>query len=72
VVFYGLADLALAEVIEIFNAQADAEAALRAVLHDEPGWASTLTIARLEYRDGVFEIELGRMLASGSPVPLKP
>jgi hypothetical protein len=57
-VFYGLAELELGEVVEFFSSLNDAEAALRAVLHDEPEWAAILAVARLEYKDGTFEVDL--------------
>jgi hypothetical protein len=59
VVLYGLVELDLQEVVEFYPSQADAEAALRAALTDEPDWAPILAVARVEYQNGVFEIELG-------------
>jgi hypothetical protein len=59
VVLYGLVELDLQEVVEFYPSRAEAEAALRAALHDEPDWAPILAVARVEYRNGQFEIELG-------------
>jgi hypothetical protein len=58
-VLYGLVELDLQEVVEFYPSQADAEAALRAALNDEPDWAPILAVARIEYRNGRFETELG-------------
>jgi hypothetical protein len=59
VVLYGLVELDLQEVVEFYPSQAEAEAALRAALNDEPDWAPILAVARIEYRHGQFEVELG-------------
>jgi hypothetical protein len=63
VVLYGLAELDLQEVVEFYPSRDEAEAALRAALTDEPDWAPILAVARIEYRNGQFEIELG------TPIP---
>jgi hypothetical protein len=67
VVLYGLAELDLQEVVEFYPSRNEAEAALRAALNDEPHWAPILAVARIEYRNGRFEIDLDHApQASGS------
>jgi hypothetical protein len=46
VILYALADPV--ETIEIFPTREEAEAALRAVLVDEPGWAGSMRVVELE------------------------
>jgi hypothetical protein len=38
VIFYGLADYRLAEIIDFWPSREEAEAALRDVVNDEPEW----------------------------------
>ncbi|HMI99249.1 MAG TPA: hypothetical protein VK488_05395 [Gaiellaceae bacterium] len=50
--FYGLADFRLndfGEVIEFYNSQAEADAALNDVLRDEPEWAGELGVIAVEF-----------------------
>lgn len=51
--FYGLADYRLSgdlgEVIEFYGTQAEADAALRDVLRDEPEWKGELGVIAVEF-----------------------
>jgi hypothetical protein len=50
--FYGLADYSLrdfGEVIEFYPSREEAEAALRDVLRDEPGWAGEVGVIAIEF-----------------------
>lgn len=50
--FYGLADYRLndfGEVIEFYNSQAEADAALSDVLRDEPDWKGELAVVTVEF-----------------------
>jgi hypothetical protein len=52
VTFYGLADYRLndfGEVIEFYGSQAEADAALRDVLTDEPEWEGELGVIAVEF-----------------------
>jgi hypothetical protein len=43
-----LIELGDSEAIDLFLREEDAQAALDDVLHDEPGWAGTLTVEPIE------------------------
>jgi hypothetical protein len=52
VILYGLADYRLndfGEVIEFYGSQAEADAALRDVLRDEPQWEGELGVITVEF-----------------------
>jgi hypothetical protein len=50
VILYALADYSLPEhqTVETFSTREEAEAALRSVLVDEPGWADSVGVVELE------------------------
>jgi hypothetical protein len=48
VLFYGLADFNLREVVEFYASRADAEADLRRVLANEPVWERILGLVRVD------------------------
>jgi hypothetical protein len=54
VTFYGLADYRLdfGEVIEFYSSQAEADAALRDVLRDEPTWLGLLGVIEVNFYSG--------------------
>ena len=45
---YALVELGDSEAIDLFLREEDAQAALEDALHDEPGWAGTLTVEPIE------------------------
>ena len=45
---YALVELGDSEAIDLFLREEDTQAALEDVLHDEPGWAGTLTVEPIE------------------------
>ena len=45
---YTFVELGDSEAIDLFLREEDAEAALSDALHDEPGWAGTLTVEPIE------------------------
>lgn len=47
--FYGLLDRELAEVIEFYPSREAAEAELREILADEPGWVARLEIVLVDF-----------------------
>ena len=48
-VFYGLADLYLQEVIEFFGSADEAEDARKRALADEPSWDPALAVVRVDF-----------------------
>jgi hypothetical protein len=48
VIFYGLADARLNEVVELFLTRAQAEEELAQVLCHEPDWSDSLSLVRLD------------------------
>jgi hypothetical protein len=48
VIFWGLADYKVNEIIEVFGERQDAERMLRDCLSDEPQWAEILAVVSLE------------------------
>ena len=48
-IFFGIADSRIQEVIEFFATKADAEAELEQILRDEPGWASVLSVVAVDF-----------------------
>jgi hypothetical protein len=49
VIFYGLLDRSLQEVVELFVSRDEAERTLREVLRDEPEWREILGLVRVEF-----------------------
>jgi hypothetical protein len=49
VIFYGLAEYTLQEVVEMFVLREEAERTLREVLRDEPEWREILGLVRVEF-----------------------
>jgi hypothetical protein len=47
VVFYGLVTWQTQSVVDFYLTREEAEATLRDVLHDEPGWDDTVGLVRL-------------------------
>ena len=47
-ILWGLIETELEEAVELFVERADAEAALAAVLRDEPGWEGLVVVAPIE------------------------
>ena len=45
---YALVELGDSEAIDLFLREEDARAALEDALHEEPGWAGTLTVEPIE------------------------
>jgi hypothetical protein len=54
VLLFALADYSLPEhqTIENFSTREEAEAALRAILADEPGWAGSIGVVEFELETG--------------------
>jgi hypothetical protein len=48
-IFHGLADYSVNEVIELYCSEQEAEANLSEILRDEPGWAGTLEVVEVEF-----------------------
>lgn len=48
VAFWGLLEAELQEAIELFQSREEAEAALVAVLHDEPAWVGLVSVEPIE------------------------
>ena len=48
-IFYGLADYAVDEIIEFYATKEDAQVALRQVLEDEPQWKPILGIETVNF-----------------------
>jgi hypothetical protein len=48
VIFYGLVDHSVSEVIELYASSEEAEGTLRQILEDEPGWVGTLEVVEVE------------------------
>ena len=65
--FDGLLDRELQEVIEFYPSREAAEAELREILGDEPGWVRKLEVVRVDFgRDGPMVLELrGRLEPPG-------
>ena len=49
VIFYGLADHSVHEVIDFYARREEAEETLERVLEDEPGWAGMLEVVAVEF-----------------------
>ena len=47
--FYGLHDLDTEEVVDWFLTEQEAEAALRDVLRDEPGWVGRVEVVEIDF-----------------------
>ena len=65
VIFYGLADDSLQEVVELFVSREEAERTLRDVLRDEPDWHEILVLVRVEF--GYDEARVEEITARPSP-----
>lgn len=48
-IFYGLLDREIAEVIEFYPSREAAEAELREILADEPGWIAKLEVVAVDF-----------------------
>lgn len=48
-IFYGLLDHELHEVIEFYTSREAAEAELREILGDEPGWVTKLQVVAVDF-----------------------
>jgi hypothetical protein len=57
VVFYGLLDRRIAEVIEFYPAREPAERKLAEILADQPGWGEILEIVRVEFDGADVRVE---------------
>jgi hypothetical protein len=55
-VFYGLADKSLDAVIEFYASEDQATRDLATILRDEPDWESILSVVRVEYARGRFQL----------------
>lgn len=53
----GLLDHELAEVIEFYPTQAEANVTLAEILGDEPGWESKLEIVRVDFGGAGVRVE---------------
>lgn len=51
-VFYGLVDLRLLEIVEFYGTREEAERAVRDVLADEPRWSDYIGLARVDFGAG--------------------
>lgn len=49
VIFWGLVETELQEAVELFGSREEAEAALAAVLRDEPDWSGLVSIEPIEF-----------------------
>lgn len=47
--FWGIADADLSEVVEFFASRQDAERELRTILRDEPTWAGKLSVVAVDF-----------------------
>ena len=52
-VFYGLLSRDIERVVEFFLTAEEAERVRLEVLHDEPDWASSLEVVRVDFGHGV-------------------
>jgi hypothetical protein len=55
-IFWGLADHRVEEVIDFYATRGEAEETLKQVLEDEPGWVGVLEVVAVESRVGVREL----------------
>lgn len=58
VVFFGLADFSLQEVVEFYATRQEAEQTLRDVLRDEPDWREILGLVRVEFGSDDAQVEV--------------
>lgn len=49
VVFWGIADAFIDEVVLFFASREEAQGELRAILQDEPGWADKLSLVLVDF-----------------------
>jgi hypothetical protein len=52
-IFFGLADWSLQEIVEFYASHEEAESALQAVLMDEPDWLGLLSVEVIDLGRGV-------------------
>jgi len=52
VIFYGLADHSVKEVIDVYASRDEAEETLEQVPEDEPGWAGILEVVAVDLGGG--------------------
>jgi hypothetical protein len=57
VVFWGIADAFIDEVVLFFASREEAEGELRAILQDEPGWADKLALVSVDFSAGMPAVQ---------------
>jgi hypothetical protein len=53
VIFYGVVDAQIDEIVEFFASPADAERFIEECVGDEPGWFAMLSVAPIEFETRV-------------------